>query len=206
MTRRPSLAFLKTKAFKTTTAALVSIGTVFTPPFDGHAASAKPINSAHDFTFEMAFGEPLSLKEFAGKTVLIVNTATECGFSGQLSGLQELHERYEGQGLVVLGVPSNDFGGQEPRTNDEIATHCEAEYGATFTMTAKTAVKGEHAHPFYQWAAKELGVTARPYWNFHKYLIDSNGKLVAWFATPTAPTSGKLTSEIERLLTSAAKG
>lgn len=206
MTRRPSLAVLKTKALKTTSAALVSIGTVFAPSPESHAASGKPVTLAHDFTFEMAFGDPLSMKEFAGKAVLVVNTATECGFSGQLSGLQELHERYEGQGLVVLGVPSNDFGGQEPRSDDEIAKHCKAEYGATFTMTAKTVVKGEHAHPFYQWAAQELGVTARPYWNFHKYLIDPNGQLIAWFATPTSPTSRKLISEIERVLPGAARG
>ena len=156
--------------------------------------------SAHDFSFEMPHGNPLTLKEFEGKAVLVVNTATECGFSGQLSGLQQLQETYGDKGLVVLGVPSNDFGGQEPRDDGEIAKFCEARYGATFPMTTKTSVKGRNAHPFYQWAAETLGPAARPYWNFHKYLIGPDGSIVAWFATPTAPTSNRITSEIETVL------
>lgn len=167
-----------------------------------HAAETKSLQtgSAHEFAFDLPNGEALSLKEFEGKVVLVVNTATECGFSGQISGLQELHERYQDRGLVVLGVPSNDFGGQEPRANDEIAGYCEAKYGAQFLMTSKTSVRGEAAHPFYQWAAAELGATARPYWNFHKYIIAGDGSLTGWFATPTTPTSRKLTSAIEREL------
>lgn len=156
--------------------------------------------TAHDFSFEMPHGDPLALKDFRGKAVLIVNTATECGFSGQLSGLQQLHEIYADRGLVVLGVPSNDFGGQEPRQDGEIAKFCAAKYGAAFPLTAKTSVKGKAAHPFYQWAADTLGTAARPYWNFHKYLIGPDGRIVAWFATPTSPTSTKVTREIEQVL------
>jgi len=163
-------------------------------------AGDAPDTTAHDFSFEMPHGDPLPLNAFKGKAVLIVNTATECGFSGQLAGLQQLHETYGNRGLVVLGVPSNDFGGQEPRADGEIAKFCEAEYGAAFPLTAKTSVKGKAAHPFYQWAADTLGTAARPYWNFHKYLIGPDGRIVAWFATPTSPTSGKVTGEIERVL------
>jgi len=166
---------------------------------------AGPATSAHDFSFEMPHGAPLSLKEYEGKAVLVVNTATECGFSGQLSGLQQLQDSYGDRGLVVLGVPSNDFGGQEPRADGEIAEFCEAKYGATFLMTAKTSVRGKEAHPFYQWAGERLGASARPYWNFHKYLIGPDGSIVAWFATPTAPTSKKITGEIEKVLASLAE-
>lgn len=164
------------------------------------AAEPGPTASAHDFTFEMPHGAPLALKAHKGKAVMIVNTATECGFSGQLAGLQQLHETYAGRGLVVLGVPSNDFGGQEPRADGEIAAFCEAKYGAAFPLTAKTSVKGADAHPFYQWAADTLGTAARPYWNFHKYLIGPDGRIVAWFATPTSPTSPKVIAEIEKVL------
>lgn len=165
------------------------------------AQSGESANkTAHDFIFEMPYGDPIALKDFRGKAVLIVNTATECGFSGQLAGLQQLHETYADRGLVVLGVPSNDFGGQEPRADGEIAKFCAAKYGAAFPLTAKTSVKGKDAHPFYQWAAGTLGTAARPYWNFHKYLIGPDGRIVAWFATPTSPTSDKVTAEIERVL------
>ncbi|WP_269584209.1 glutathione peroxidase [Roseibium sp. Sym1] len=156
--------------------------------------------SAHDFTFDMPYGDPLALKDFSGKAVLIVNTATECGFSGQLAGLQQLHETYAGRGLVVLGVPSNDFGGQEPRQDGDIAKFCEAKYGATFPLVAKTSVRGKAAHPFYRWAADTLGTAARPYWNFHKYLIGPDGRIEAWFATSTSPTSKKVTGAIEQIL------
>ncbi|TYC49515.1 glutathione peroxidase [Rhodobacterales bacterium] len=167
------------------------------------AETAHPVPSsttAHDFSFKMPEGEPLRLSDYAGKLVLLVNTATACGFSGQLGALQTLADSYGDRGLVVIGVPSNDFGGQEPRKDSDIAGYCEAAYGATFPMTAKTHVKGDDAHPFYVWAADALDVTARPLWNFHKYLIGPDGKLVAWFATPTPPMSDDVTSEIERRL------
>lgn len=164
------------------------------------ADTASQTGSAHEHSFELANGLSLPMKEFEGKLVLVVNTATACGFSGQLSGLQELHERYSGRGLVVLGVPSNDFGGQEPRKDGQIAAYCKAKYGATFQMTAKTSVRGKAAHPFYQWAVRELGFLARPNWNFHKYLIGPDGALVAWFATPTSPTSKAVITEVEKHL------
>ncbi|XHC09909.1 glutathione peroxidase [Labrenzia sp. ac12] len=164
---------------------------------EGQSEAAQ---SAHAFTFEMPYGEPIALKDYAGKAILIVNTATECGFSGQLAGLQKLHETYSGRGLLVLGVPSNDFGGQEPRADGDIAKFCEAKYGAEFPLAAKTVVKGKKAHPFYRWAASELGPTARPYWNFHKYLVGPDGSILAWFPTPVPPTSSDVTAAIEKAL------
>ncbi|WP_434051760.1 MAG: glutathione peroxidase [Roseibium sp.] len=155
---------------------------------------------AQQFSFEMPDGSPLPLDQFSGKPVLVVNTATKCGFSKQIAGLQELHERYHSRGLVVIAVPSNDFGNQEPLNDSEIAGFCEAKYGAKYLMTAKTQVKGTLAHPFYKWAAETLGPAARPYWNFHKYLIGPDGSLVAWFSTPTKPTSSKIISAIEKQL------
>lgn len=157
-------------------------------------------DSALQFSFDMPDGSQLPLEQFAGKTVLVVNTATKCGFSKQLAGLQELHERYSDNGLVVIAVPSNDFGNQEPLKDGEIAGFCEAKYGAKYLMTAKTSVKGKLAHPFYAWAAETLGSAARPYWNFHKYLIGPDGSIVAWFSTPTKPTSSKIVRAIEAQL------
>ncbi|MTI43491.1 glutathione peroxidase [Roseibium hamelinense] len=165
----------------------------------GGAVAQSPA-SAHAFAFDLPNGEQLPLSSFAGKAVLVVNTATECGFKNQIGDLQDLHERYSDKGLVVVGVPSNDFGGQEPRANDEIAGFCEARYGAKFPMTNKTRVKGEDAHPFYQWAVAELGDASRPYWNFHKYLIGPDGKLVTFFPTPTRPTSTEVTSKVEQVI------
>lgn len=165
------------------------------------ASSADgPAKSAYDFAFQTAHGEAMPLSAYKGKLLLVVNTATECGFKEQIGDLQTLWEQYKDRGLVVLGVPSNDFGGQEPRSNEELAGFCEVRFGAKFPMTAKVHVKGDEAHPFYQWAASQMGIAARPYWNFHKYLIGPNGQIIAWFATPTKPTSSTVTSEIEAAL------
>lgn len=162
--------------------------------------SAENTQNAHAFSFETQSGAELPLSDYRGKLVLVVNTATECGFAGQIGGLQELWDRFGDKGLIVLGVPSNDFGGQEPRSNDEIIGYCETRYGAHFPMTAKTSVKGKDAHDFYRWARQELGLAARPYWNFHKYLIGPEGNILAWFSTPTGPNSKRVVSAIEKHL------
>ena len=109
-------------------------------------------------------------------------------------------ERYKDKGLVVLGVPSNDFGGQEPETETKIKTFCEVNFDVDFPLTEKVRVKGAHAHPFYKWAAAELGVMAKPQWNFHKYLINSDGRLVEWFSTPTSPISSRVIKAVEAAL------
>jgi len=165
-------------------------------------ADAPPARSAHDFAFDSIDGAPLPLAAFRGKAVLVVNTASECGFTAQYAGLQHLHATYRARGLVVLGVPSNDFGGQEPGGNAEIKAFCRSHFGVDFPMTGKTRVIGPDAHPFYRWAAQELGPAARPRWNFHKYLLAADGRLADWFSTVTAPSAGRLIAGIERVLPS----
>lgn len=168
-------------------------------------ANAKA-SSAHEFTFKkLRTEEALPLSNFKGNVVLIANTASECGFTPQYRELEELYQKYKDQGFVVLGVPSNDFGKQEPGTSKEIATFCEVNYGVTFPMTEKEIVKGKSAHPFYIWAKKELGVLSAPKWNFHKYLFDQNGKLVDFYVSTTKPMSKKITNKIESLLKKATK-
>jgi glutathione peroxidase len=151
--------------------------------------------SAHDFEFTTIDGEPFTLARFAGKLVLVVNTASECGLTPQYRGLETLWERYRDRGLVVLGVPCNDFGAQEPGTEAEIKNFCSSRYKVEFPMTTKNAVVGKSAHPFYQWAVKQGG--AAPGWNFHKYLIGADGALVATFDSRVAPEDKALVAEIE---------
>jgi glutathione peroxidase len=156
--------------------------------------------SFHDFEFTSIEGEALPGSKFAGKAVLVVNTASHCGFTKQYTALQEVYDQYRDQGLVVLGMPSNDFGGQEPGTEAEIKEFCEVNFSVDFPLTGKVGVKGDAAHPFYKWAKDQVGMVGSPKWNFHKYLIAPDGKLVDWFSTPTAPTSSKVTKAIEAVL------
>jgi glutathione peroxidase len=156
--------------------------------------------TAHDFSFTAIDGKPLPLSQFRGKALLVVNTASECGFTGQYEGLEAVAKKYESKGLVVLGVPSNQFGGQEPGTSEEIATFCKLNYGVTFPLADKTEVKGGGAHPFYQWAGQKAGALGRPKWNFHKYLIGRDGQFIDWFSTQTAPESEKIAAAIEAAL------
>jgi glutathione peroxidase len=148
--------------------------------------------TAYDFTFEAIDGTPMPLAGFRGKTLLIVNTASFCGFTHQYAGLQKLYEKEQANGLVVIGVPANDFGAQEPGSNAEIATFCQGAFNITFPLTAKQTVKGENAHPFYRWARTVLGDAKTPRWNFHKYIVDPDGKLVAAFPSTVEPDSVQL--------------
>ena len=175
-------------------------------PASSSAPSGDPASapgSAHQFTFTAIDGAPLPLASFAGKAVLVVNTASLCGFTRQYGDLQAVWDQFRDRGLVVLGVPSNDFGGQEPGSDEEIKTFCEVNFGVDFPLTSKERVKGEMAHPFYRWAAEQLGAEARPRWNFHKYLVAPDGRLVAWFPTSTSPRSGTLQTTIEAALPAA---
>ena len=165
----------------------------------GSAQSAQAA-SAHDFTFTSIDGAPMPLSQYQGQVVLAVNTASACGFTPQYDDLQALYETYQDQGLVVLGIPSNDFGGQEPLSADGIKEFCSVNFNITFPMTDKTVVKGSNAHPFYQWAAEELGMIAKPRWNFHKYLVGRDGQLINWYASTTSPTSSKLKKAVEAAL------
>ena len=156
--------------------------------------------SAHDYSFTTIDGKPLDLKSLAGKAVLVVNVASYCGFTPQYTDMQELHENYGPKGLVVLGVPSNDFGAQEPRAEPEIAKFCESMYGVTFPLTAKQKVIGPDAHALYKWIGAQAGEGAAPKWNFHKYLIDKEGKLAGSWPSKVSPTSPEITGQIDVML------
>lgn len=157
--------------------------------------------SAYDYSFTtLTGGEPLPLAQFKGKVLLVVNTASKCGFTGQYAALEALYTRFKDKGLVVIGVPSNDFGAQEPGGSEEIASFCKLNYGVSFPMTGKEAVSGDKAHPFYVWAKGALGFGTAPKWNFHKYLIDRNGRLIDYFNSTTAPDAARLVTLVEKLL------
>ncbi|MBA2127312.1 glutathione peroxidase [Hyphomicrobium methylovorum] len=164
------------------------------------APSKSVPGSAYDFEFKAIDGKPMKLSDWRGKALLVVNTASFCGFTKQYAGLQTLWTRYEKAGLVVIGVPSNDFGEQEPKSEGEIKTFCEGAFGVTFPLTSKEHVIGEAAHPFYKWVAEAMGPSGVPNWNFHKYLIGRDGHLVRSFATKLEPTSEELTGWIDKAL------
>ena len=153
-----------------------------------------------DFNIKNINDEKIELSIYKKKTILLVNVASNCGFTKQYSELQNLFEKYKDQGLVVLGVPSNQFGGQEPGSNSEIKDFCETNFNITFPMTSKFNVKGENAHPIYLWAVENHGKSAVPKWNFHKILINKDGKIVETYASFTSPMSKKITNKIEELL------
>jgi len=161
------------------------------------AAKAEP--TAHDFVFENIEGGELRLADYAGKAILLTNTASMCGFTPQYEGLQSLWEEYQARGLVVIGVPSDDFGGQEYGSNAKIKQFCKINYGIDFPMTEAVKVKGANAHPYYGWV-REQGRMMVPRWNFYKHLIDGDGHLVDWFASTTAPDSRKVRAAIEAIL------
>ncbi|HEY0338979.1 MAG TPA: glutathione peroxidase [Burkholderiales bacterium] len=139
-----------------------------------------------------------SLCEYTGKVLLVVNTASECGYTPQYEGLEELHRRYKDRGLVVMGFPSNDFGAQEPGSNKEIAKFCEVNYGVSFQMFEKSAVAKGTVNPFYARLAQASN--SRPTWNFHKYLVDRKGQQVLAYESAVTPNDPKLVKTIERLL------
>ena len=169
------------------------------------AVANEHLATAHDFSFTSIEGDALPLSRFHGKTILLVNTASQCGFTEQYKHLQTLWTRYRKRGLIVLGVPSNDFGKQEPGKEAEIKKFCEVNFNVDFPLTAKVHVTGARAHPFYKWAIEKLGLVGKPRWNFHKYLIGPGGYLVDWYSTVTSPTSQKVISAIEAQLKQSAQ-
>ena len=164
------------------------------------SAAANYDKLAYDFNFNDLDGSPLNLSEYKDKVIVIVNVASQCGFTTQYEDMQKVWEKYQQKGMVMLGVPSNDFGGQEPGNNKEIKNFCEAKFGITFPMTEKVTVKGENAHPFYKWAEKNFGKSAIPKWNFHKIIINKEGKVQDTFASITNPSSKRFISVIEKTL------
>lgn len=152
--------------------------------------------NAFDFTFQALEGGPMPLVQYRGRVLLVVNTASFCGFTPQYAALQRLHDAHEARGLTVVGVPSNDFN-QESTDARKIREFCEGMFGITFPMTALNHVRGERAHPFFAWAAREAGPVR---WNFHKYLVSRDGRRVQGFSTQTAPDSPAMIRALEAAL------
>ena len=153
----------------------------------------------YDFKINSITGDQLDLKDFKGKPVLIVNTASYCGFTKQYNDMQELWEKYRDRGLIVLGVPSNSFN-QEKSDNSAVKEFCEVNFNINFPLTEITDVKGDNAHEIYKWAKANYGKSAVPKWNFYKILINREGKVEDTYASLTSPTSNKITKKIENLL------
>ena len=154
----------------------------------------------YDIEIESITGETISLNKYKGKTIFLVNVASNCGFTKQYADLQNLWEKYREKDLIVIGVPSNQFGGQEPGSNKEIKDFCETNFNINFLMTSKQDVKGENAHEIYKWAKISYGKSAVPKWNFHKILINNEGIIVDTFASFTNPMSKKVVLKIEKIL------
>jgi glutathione peroxidase len=153
-----------------------------------------------DLNINSINGDELNLSKLKGKTILLVNVASNCGFTKQYDDLQNLHESYKNKGLVVIGMPSNQFGGQEPGSETEIKKFCETNFNITFQMTSKYDVKGDNAHPIYIWAKETFGKSTVPKWNFHKILINKEGKVEDTFASFTNPMSKKIINKLEEIL------
>lgn len=153
--------------------------------------------TAYDFSFTSIDGDEMSMDQFKGKAVLVVNTASRCGYTPQYEGLQALHNARSDDGVVVLGVPSNDFGSQELGSEEKIKEFCEVQFGINFPMTERQTVKGSDAHPFYQWAAAQFGDEAIPKWNFHKIVVAADGTVSAAFPSSIAPDDEALTKALD---------
>ncbi|MBT5472563.1 MAG: glutathione peroxidase [Nitrospina sp.] len=165
-------------------------------PDDGALKLSDDALNAHDFEFTGIDGAALPLSNFRGRPTLVVNTASQCAFTGQYRGLQQLWEEFESVGVTVLGVPCNDFGRQEPGSSEEIISFCDLKFRVTFPMTSKVQIRGGQPHPFYGWLRDQVGVAGHPRWNFYKYLIDSGGNLVDWYTPFTRPGSSRLRKRI----------
>ena len=165
-------------------------------------SKAVPDNTKifYDLKIKSITGDELDLGNMKGKTILLVNVASKCGFTKQYDELQKLYDNFKDKGLIVLGVPSNQFGGQEPGSETEIKNFCETNFNITFPMTSKHEVKGDKAHPIYLWAKETYGGSTVPKWNFHKILINKKGKVEDTFMSFTNPLSKKIIKKLEQIL------
>lgn len=154
----------------------------------------------YDLNIKSIDGDELNITKMSGKTILLVNVASNCGFTKQYDELQQLYDKYKNRGLIVIGVPSNQFGGQEPGTESEIKDFCETNFNITFPITSKYDVKGSNAHPIYLWAKETFGKSTVPKWNFHKILINKEGKVEDTYLSFTNPLSNKITKKLEEIL------
>jgi glutathione peroxidase len=160
-------------------------------------ANAQYDKLVYDFSFKSIDSEPINLKDYKDKVILVVNVASRCGFTNQYKDLQKLWDTYNKNGLIIVGVPTNDFK-QEPGTNKNIKDFCETTFGINFPITEKSKVIGSNAHPFYIWAKKNYGLGAIPKWNFHKIIINKEGKVSNTFGSITNPSSKKFIKAIEK--------
>lgn len=161
---------------------------------------AIAVEPFYSLTYESIEKKPVSLKSYQGKVVMIVNTASKCGFTKQYAALEDVYKEYKDQGLVVIGFPSNDFGSQEPGSNQEIATFCKKNYGVSFPMAAKIQVKGEQKHPLYSFLTSQAKPKGEVRWNFEKFLIDQKGRVVERFASKVKPDSDQVLAAIKKLI------
>lgn len=168
-------------------------------PLPAAPAASTPSASVFDFTLDAIDGKPRSLGEFRGNVLLLVNTASKCGYTPQYEGLQKLHVAYEARGFRVIGFPSNDFGGQEPGSNDEIKTFCSTKFGVTFPLFGKIVVKGPQKHPLYAMLT-QTPPAGEVKWNFSKFLVGKDGRVLARYDSGTKPDSPELASAIESAL------
>lgn len=171
---------------------------LFTNPSQDQPMHDSP--RLYTFTMKTIDGKDRSLAEYKGKVLLLVNVASECGYTPQYKDLEEVYRKYKKQGFVVLGFPANNFGGQEPGTDEEIKEFCSMNYGVTFDMFSKISVKGEDQHPLYKYLTTGSPVPGEVKWNFQKYLVDRKGTVVAMIPTRTKPTDDGVVSRIEALL------
>ena len=162
--------------------------------------TAKYEKLFHDFSIESITGEIINLSSYKNKVILMVNVASNCGFTNQYSDLQKLWEKYRERGLIIIGFPSNQFGEQEPGTDSDIKEFCETNFNINFPLTTKIDVKGKNINSIYQWAEKNYGKSAIPKWNFYKILIDKDGKIFKTYSSLTKPMSNKLIKDIENIL------
>ena len=163
------------------------------------STSANYEKKFYDFSIESITGETINFKDYKNKIILVVNTASYCGFTKQYEGLQKLWEKYESKGLIVLGIPSSSFN-QEKKSNKDVKEFCEVNFDITFPLTDITDVKGENAHEIFKWAKDNYGKSAIPKWNFYKILINKEGKIEDTFSSLTKPTSQKIIQKIEETL------
>ena len=163
------------------------------------SATANYEKKIYDFSIESITGKIINFKDYKNKVILIVNTASYCGFTKQYNDMQELWEKYRDRGLIVLGIPSNSFN-QEKSDNSAVKEFCEVNFNINFPLTEITNVKGDNAHEIYKWAKANYGKSAVPKWNFYKILINREGKIEDTYASLTSPTSNKITKKIENLL------
>jgi glutathione peroxidase len=163
------------------------------------ATTAFAASSIHEFTLKSIDGKPMPLSGYKGKVVMVVNVASKCGHTPQYAGLQSLYSKYKDQGLVILGVPANNFGGQEPGTNEEIQQFCSRNYNVSFPLTTKVSVKGDDMTPLYKYLTAANGGDVK--WNFTKFLVGKDGKVLTRFESKVQPDNPEVTAALEKALT-----